>query len=276
MAAGIHLSALCSDTEERNELGLAFRQEGLGRGDGCVCLVDDLGAARVLDPGRRQSTPGVCAYPDVHLASDICLHAGQFSADRMTAFLLESAVRAVEAGFPWLRVIVEMDWLLQQTGTTVDHLVRYEAAMAHVVGRVPAMVLCLYDLHRFGVDMLATVLTTHQTVYVDGSVLVNPHYLAGGGQVAAPDPDEARDSSAGAPRRGTQRTTAGDSWSSLTDSELRIVAHVVAGRTNREVAALLVVSRHTVDAHLKHIFIKLGIHTRVELTVLALRQAAGR
>jgi DNA-binding CsgD family transcriptional regulator len=48
---------------------------------------------------------------------------------------------------------------------------------------------------------------------------------------------------------------------------------VVAGRTNREVATLLVVSRHTVDAHLKHIFIKLGIHTRVELTVLALRHA---
>ena len=46
---------------------------------------------------------------------------------------------------------------------------------------------------------------------------------------------------------------------------------MAAGLTNREMAAALLVSRHTIDAHLKHIFVKLGIHTRVELTVLTLR-----
>ena len=65
----------------------------------------------------------------------------------------------------------------------------------------------------------------------------------------------------------------GDLWYALTDSELRVVAHVVDGLTNREIATLLAISRHTVDAHLKHIYIKLGIHTRVELTVLALQHS---
>jgi hypothetical protein len=41
--------------------------------------------------------------------------------------------------------------------------------------------------------------------------------------------------------------------------------------TNRQIADVLVLSRHTVDAHLKHMFVKLDIHSRVQLTVMALR-----
>jgi len=60
-------------------------------------------------------------------------------------------------------------------------------------------------------------------------------------------------------------------WASLTDAELRVIAHVSQGTTNRRVAEELYVSRHTVDAHLKHIYLKLDVHSRVELTVLALQ-----
>jgi DNA-binding CsgD family transcriptional regulator len=44
--------------------------------------------------------------------------------------------------------------------------------------------------------------------------------------------------------------------------------------TNRTIAEELYLSPHTVDAHLKHVYLKLGIHSRVELTVLALRHQA--
>lgn len=49
------------------------------------------------------------------------------------------------------------------------------------------------------------------------------------------------------------------------------MAGVAAGMTNRAIATELHLSRHTVDAHLKHVYRKLDIHTRVELTVLALQ-----
>jgi DNA-binding CsgD family transcriptional regulator len=60
-------------------------------------------------------------------------------------------------------------------------------------------------------------------------------------------------------------------WASLTDTELRVISRVSRGVTNRRVAEQLSVSRHTVDAHLKHIYLKLDVHSRVQLTVLALQ-----
>ncbi|MGW1279636.1 BREX system ATP-binding domain-containing protein [Streptomyces tsukubensis] len=55
-------------------------------------------------------------------------------------------------------------------------------------------------------------------------------------------------------------------WESLTDAELRVVRAIVDGRTNREAASLLFLSPHTVDSHLRRVFSKLGINSRVELT----------
>jgi DNA-binding CsgD family transcriptional regulator len=54
-------------------------------------------------------------------------------------------------------------------------------------------------------------------------------------------------------------------WGSLTASERSIADLVAEGLTNREVGARLFLSPHTVDAHLRHIFRKLDIRSRVEL-----------
>jgi DNA-binding CsgD family transcriptional regulator len=43
---------------------------------------------------------------------------------------------------------------------------------------------------------------------------------------------------------------------------------VGAGFTNRQTAARLYVSPHTVDAHLRHVYEKLGINSRMELSHL--------
>lgn len=58
-------------------------------------------------------------------------------------------------------------------------------------------------------------------------------------------------------------------WHALTDAEAKVADLVAQGLTNREVAARLFLSRHTIDAHLRHVFAKLGISSRVELARLA-------
>jgi DNA-binding CsgD family transcriptional regulator len=59
-------------------------------------------------------------------------------------------------------------------------------------------------------------------------------------------------------------------WDSLTDSERSVVALVSQGMTNREIGERLFVSHHTVDFHLRAIFRKVDVKSRVELTRMSL------
>jgi DNA-binding NarL/FixJ family response regulator len=55
----------------------------------------------------------------------------------------------------------------------------------------------------------------------------------------------------------------------LTAREREIADLVAAGRTNREIAEQLVLSTRTIEAHLRNIYGKLGVRSRVELTRIA-------
>ena len=71
---------------------------------------------------------------------------------------------------------------------------------------------------------------------------------------------QARDASSGAP-------------GPLTAREREIADLVAAGRTNREVAEQLVLSAKTIEAHLRNIYAKLGVRSRVELARTVERDA---
>jgi DNA-binding NarL/FixJ family response regulator len=57
----------------------------------------------------------------------------------------------------------------------------------------------------------------------------------------------------------------------LTPRELEVLEHVAAGRTDREIAALLYVSVRTVQKHLQHTYEKLGVKTRTGAAMLVFR-----
>jgi DNA-binding CsgD family transcriptional regulator len=63
-------------------------------------------------------------------------------------------------------------------------------------------------------------------------------------------------------------------WDSLTDTERRITDLVAQGLSNRQVANRVFLSTHTVAFHLRHIFWKLGITSRVQLARIAAERGA--
>jgi len=83
-------------------------------------------------------------------------------------------------------------------------------------------------------------------------------------RLSAASPTATRSSTA----RSRSQQTSG--WHSLTAAESEVTGCVCRGMTNREVAESLAMSRYTVDSHLRAIYRKLDVNSRVELTRVAL------
>jgi DNA-binding CsgD family transcriptional regulator len=62
-------------------------------------------------------------------------------------------------------------------------------------------------------------------------------------------------------------------WAALTRAELEVAQLVAQGKTNREIADHLFVSPHTVNTHLRHIFAKVGVRSRVRLASVTSQSA---
>jgi DNA-binding CsgD family transcriptional regulator len=73
-------------------------------------------------------------------------------------------------------------------------------------------------------------------------------------------------------RRRAPRPTFG--WESLTPAEHEVVTLLQDGRTNRQIGEVLGISRRTVETHLSHAFLKIGVTTRVQLAAEAARREA--
>ena len=57
----------------------------------------------------------------------------------------------------------------------------------------------------------------------------------------------------------------------LTDREVEVLRLLARGRTNKEIAAALVVAEKTAGHHVEHIYAKVGVSTRVGAALFAMR-----
>jgi DNA-binding CsgD family transcriptional regulator len=63
-----------------------------------------------------------------------------------------------------------------------------------------------------------------------------------------------------------------DRSSELSPREMDVLRHLVAGKTDREIAGALFIGIRTVETHVSHLFTKLGVSARAEAAAVAVRR----
>jgi len=120
---------------------------------------------------------------------------------------------------------------------------------------------------NWGLDRLASQSRTQLTISRNGAKLslrfvCDPLLVQGGGFLLMK-------------REGAQIGAKDLASLPLTRREQEVLRLVISGKTNAEIATLLMISARTVQKHLEHIFIKLGVETRTAAAVCALAAADG-
>jgi hypothetical protein len=174
---GTHICAFFRGIPERDEIMVPFLMEGLRAGDKCTCIIDD-GVDGVRTALGAALAP-CAAGGQLHIqpSKDAYLRRGTFSTQGMLDFWEESVGAALgEQGFPFSRSVGDATFTLRELPDLYDFMT-YEAELNRFLPRYPQVIMCLYDLDRFGGQVLVEILKTHPKVLMGSTVLDNLYYL---------------------------------------------------------------------------------------------------
>jgi anti-anti-sigma regulatory factor len=163
---GDHACLTFSDPDEHLDILAAFVAEGLDFGHRVICLTDTVPPDRL--PAelavREVSTAGPMRRGQLTVrASDQLWRADQPAGSGVVGFLAGELDRAVEQGYPGLRVTVDMCWATRPAAA-VDQLTAFESAVAALFADGRLTAICQYDRTSFDPVTLAFAADTHGKV----------------------------------------------------------------------------------------------------------------
>ena len=175
---GTHICAFYSGATGRDEIVVPFLAEGIRAGQRCICILDTLRPADVLarlsthvDPGDSVQTGQLTLGTPV----DAYLASGQFRTEDMLRYWQHEAKAPHGPYVSFARVAGEMPSVLDNPDGRAEFF-RYES-MLNVAAGLPEVILCLYDLERYGAAVMMNVLQTHPRVIVNNTIRNNPDFI---------------------------------------------------------------------------------------------------
>jgi hypothetical protein len=175
-----HVCGFFHSQEEEYRVLLPLSKEGFERGEKVFHIVDSEHRPERM---RRLEEFGISAVaaqrPDqveVRAWEDAYLRGGRFDKEAMMT-LLEETLRGAKAdGFGQTRVWANMDWAVGEF-PGVEDLVEYETRINDFLPRYDDLVVCTYDLTKFGASVVIDVLRTHPLVILGGILQENPFFV---------------------------------------------------------------------------------------------------
>jgi len=122
-----------------------------------LSLIPTLTGGLIKVDGVRMALGADAADIDIRSSKETYLRRGPFSTQEMLDFWDDSVGGSLHAeGFPFARSAGETTWTLKELPGLYDFLT-YEAELNRFLPRYPQVIMCLYDLDRFGGQVRARI-----------------------------------------------------------------------------------------------------------------------
>jgi hypothetical protein len=168
-----------SGEAERDQVLIPFLQAGLASGDKCICVVDGTTPGKIvaaLGPAGEAAALTASKQLEVIGASDMYLRSSRFSADEVIGMWKAAISDAMYAGqFDVVRAVEA--WSRRDVLPGMSELLMLESEMNRYLPLYPQVIVCLYDIDRFGSGAVMNLVMTHPRMLVSGMVIENPYYL---------------------------------------------------------------------------------------------------
>ena len=177
---GMHICTFFRTSAEKYRVLMPFIQEGMEQGDRAFHIVNpslrsehaQLMAEAGIDAARAEfeGQLEIIGWDEAHLRG------GSFNQSAMLSLLPVLLNDGRTRGFPITRFIADMAWVLNDPGA-LDRLLEYECRANLALPKAGDIVICSYDLDKFGATVVVDALRTHPVVLIGGIVQRNPFYV---------------------------------------------------------------------------------------------------
>ena len=175
-----HVCAFFRDKEETFRVLLPFIVEGLERREKAIHIVSanniDLHLGHLAAGGVDVDAVLASGQLQIVEWNQSYFHGGEFEEGAALRVIDQLLTGAHEQGYPRARLLGDMDWVLENRLGT-ENCASFEAQLNDLVIHHPEdVVVCAYDLSRFGGSAVLDVIRTHPTAIVGGILQHNPFY----------------------------------------------------------------------------------------------------
>ena len=177
---GMHICTFFRTSDERYRVLMPFIREGMEQGDRAFHIVNPALRSEHTQHIAEAGIDATRAEADGQLEvigwDQAPLRGGSFNQSAMLSLLPVLLNDGRTRGFPITRFIADMAWVLNDPGA-LDRLLEFECRANLALPKAGDIVICAYELDKFGAAIVIDALRTHPIVLVGGIVQRNPFYV---------------------------------------------------------------------------------------------------